>query len=128
MNLTKEQELGYLQIELRVIVQRAIEIIDELKYLQEYLKTHSDDIKTNKKLQAQLRAVYGPLDKETRKYNDIFEASEEGTTAFYNITQANALLVMRNHLLDKSFLCQALMAHEQNPKAIEGIIDKILKQ
>jgi hypothetical protein len=128
MNLTKEQELGYLQIELRVIIQRAVEIIDEVKYLSEYLKIHSEDLKTNKKLQAQLRAVYGPLDKETRKYNDIFEASEEGTTAFYNITQANALLVMRNHLLDKSFLCQALMAHEQNPKAIEGIIDKILKQ
>lgn len=128
MKLEKHQELGYLEIELRIIFQRAIEIIDEIKYLQDYLKVNSSDHKTNKKLQAQMKAVYGPLDKQTRKYNDIFEASEEGTTAFYNTTQANALLVMRNHLLDKSFICQALMAHEQNPRAIEGIIDKILKQ
>lgn len=120
MKLTKEQEIGFSQIELRVILQRAIEIIDDLK-------VHAPE-QNNKKLQAQLKAIYGPLDKETRKYNDIFEASEEGTTAFYEVTQANALLVMRNHLLDKSFICQAVMAHEINPTAIEGIINKLLKK
>jgi septation ring formation regulator EzrA len=119
MKLTKEQQIGFDQIELRVILQRAIELMDDLEINNPEPK--------NKKLKSQLKALYGPLDKETRKYNDIFEASEEGTTAFYQTTQANALLVMRNNLLDKSFICQAMMAREINPKAIEGIIDKILK-
>ena len=127
MTLTKEQQLGYLEIELRVLFQRAIEVMDEINHVSDELKIQSNDFKTNIKLKAQLKGVYGPLDKQTRRYNDIYEASEEGTTVFYNITKANTELVMHHNLLDKSIICQALAAHEKNPKAVEGIFAKILK-
>jgi hypothetical protein len=120
MNLTKEQELGFIQIELRVTLQRAIELIDDLN-----LK--SNEIK-NKKLQSNLKSVYGVLDKETKKYNDLFEATAKGTTAFYEIVVANNLLVMRNNIIEKNLINKAVLANEINPKALEGILNKILKE
>lgn len=120
MNLTKEQQLGFNQIELRVILQRAIELIDDLNYSSKEIK--------NLKLKSNLKSIYGILDKETKKYNDLFEATAEGTTAFYDVVVANTLLVMRNNLIDKNLINKAVLANEINPKALEGILDKILKE
>lgn len=120
MSLSKEQELGFIQIELRVTLQRAIELIDDLN-----LK--SNEIK-NKKLQSNLKSVYAVLDKETKKYNDLFAVTEKGTKAFYDIVVANNLLVMRNNLIEKNLINKAVLANEINPKALEGILNKILKE
>lgn len=120
MNLSKEQELGFNQIELRVVLQRAIELIDDLNYSSKQIK--------NLKLKSNLKSIYGILEKETKKYNDLFEATPEGTTAFYDIVVANNLLVMRNHLLDKNLINKCIVANEMNPKALDGILVKILKE
>jgi hypothetical protein len=120
MNLSKEQELGFNQIELRVVLQRAIELIDDLNYSSKQIK--------NLKLKSNLKSIYGILEKETKKYNDLFEATPEGTTAFYDIVVANNLLVMRNHLLDKNLINKCIVANEINPKALDGILVKILKE
>lgn len=118
MTLTEDQYIGYCEIELRIIMQRAIEILDEFKRLKYKSK--------NQTLQAGLKAIYPSLDKETKKYNDIFDKSEEGTSHFYNVVTANASLVMSDHLLNKAIINAALAAHELNPKAVEGIINKII--
>lgn len=120
MSLTKEQQLGFNQIELRVILQRAIELIDDLNYSSKEIK--------NLKLKSNLKSIYCILDKETKKYNDLFEATAEGTTAFYDVVVANTLLVMRNNLIDKNLINKAVLANEINPKALEGILNKILKE
>lgn len=120
MNLTKEQQLGFNQIELRVILQRAIELIDELNYSSKEIK--------NLKLKSNLKSIYPILEKETKKYNDLFEATSEGTTAFYDITVANSLLIIRNNLVDKNLINKAVLANEIDSKSLEGILNKILKQ
>lgn len=120
MKLDKRQEFAFNQIELRVILQRAIELIDELNYSSKEIK--------NLKLKSNLKSIYPILDKETKKYNELFEATQEGTTAFYDITIANAMLVMKNNLLDKNLINKCIVANEINPKALDGILVKILKE
>lgn len=120
MEISREHQTGYGLIELRVILQRAIEIMDDLDIVKYPLR--------NKALQSQLKAIYPALDKETKKYNAMFEVSPDGALNFYNIVHENARFVMQNHLIDKGLIAQFLTAHDKNPRAIEGIIDKILKQ
>lgn len=120
MKLTTQQEIGFAEIELRVVLQRAIELIDDLNFLSSGIK--------NKTLKSQLKAIYEPLEKETKKYNDLFEATQDGTTAFYNITKANYLLVMRNNLIDKNLIVNTLLAHEKDSNLLDYTINKILKK
>lgn len=120
MNLTKEQKLGFNQIELRIVLQRAIELIDEIDANPTPIK--------NQKLKSQLKSVYGPLDKETKKYNDIFDASQDGTNAFYDITMANYLIVMRNCLVDKNVVSKALICHEIDMPLMDYTMNKIIKK
>lgn len=119
MQLTAEQETGYNLIELRVIIQRGIEILDDLDLKKNPM--------ANKPLKTMLKGIYAPLDKQTKLYNEIFEASPEGAMHFYNVVKNNADFIMQNHLLDKALICSFLMAHQKNPKAVEGIMEKILK-
>jgi hypothetical protein len=119
MQLSQEHQTGYNLIELRILMQRAIEILDDLDLKKNPM--------ANKPLKTQLKGIYAPLDKQTKQYNEIFEASAEGTMHFYNVVKNNAEFVMKNHLLDKALICSFLMAHERNPKAMEGIMEKILK-
>ena len=118
MQLTRDQQTAYNLIELRILNQRYIEILDELNYERHPFK--------NQKLNQQLKGVYGVIDKETKKYDDMYDVSPEGTTQFYMVTSENAKFIMKNHLLDKSLICSFLLAHKKEPKAIEGIISKII--
>lgn len=120
MNLTNEQKRNFNLIELRIVNQRYVEILDELKILDSPMK--------NKKLKSALTSVYPILDKETKKYNELFEASEDGTTAFYDICNQNAKLILSGNLLEKNLINQCLEAYSKNPKALEGILNKILNQ
>ncbi len=120
MKITDEQTRNYNLMELHILFQRSIEILDDLKNCDFPLK--------NNKLNQQLKGVYGPLDKETKKYNDLYAASPEVTTHFYDVIQANCDVIMRNNLLDKSMVIGFLAAHEKDPKAIEGIINKIINK
>lgn len=120
MSLTKEQEIGFNQIELRVTLQRAIELID-------HLNLNSKEIK-NKKLQSNLKSVYTILDKETKKYNDLFEVTQEGTTVFYNIVVDNNLLVMKHNLMNKNLINKAVLANEINPNAMEKALYNIISK
>jgi len=120
LTLTKEQYIGYNVVELSVLFQRSIEILDELKQIDHKFK--------NKALQSQLTAIYPSLDKQTKLYNEFYNVSTEGITSFYDVTKKNAEYIMNYNILDKALICNFLMAHEKDPKSVEGIITKILKK
>lgn len=119
-NLTPDQERNFNLIELRVTFQRSIELLDDL--LTYNVPTN------NKKLRAGLKATYAMLEKETKRYNELFEVTPEGATAFFDICEANAKLIMSYNLLDKNLVNKAIASHRFNPKAVEGILDKVLKE
>ena len=118
--LSPEQIRNFNLIELRIINQRYIELLDEL--------IHYNLPSNNKKLKGGLSAIYSMLDKETKKYDEIFLATEEGTTAFYEICKANSMAILSLNLIDKNLINKCLLANEINSKALDGILTKILKQ
>lgn len=120
MHMSKEHETGYNLIELRINLQRAIEILDDLDIQNNPLG--------NPKLKHLLKGLIEPLEKQTKKYNDMYKASPEGCQAFYNVVKDNERFIMSHHLLDKVSIRNYIMAHELNPGAIEGIVDKILNK
>lgn len=123
MELTPQQELNFKKIELRILIQRATEVIDEINNTE-----RKNGLKEkNKSLQSQLKAIYPTLDKETKKYDEIYKASEEGVTVFYEIVKRNVLLIMNRNLIDKNFILCCLEAKQKNEKALMGVIQKILK-
>jgi len=123
MELTPQQELNFKKIELRILIQRATEVIDEINDTE-----RKNGLKEkNKSLQSQLKAIYPTLDKETKKYDEIFKASEEATTVFYEIVKRNVQLIMNRNLIDKNFILCCLEAKQKNEKALMGVIQKILK-
>lgn len=123
MELTPQQELNFKKIELRILFQRAIEVIDEINEAE-----RKNGLKEkNKSLQSQLKAIYPSLDKETKKYDEIYKASEEGVTVFYEIVKRNVQLIMNRNLIDKNFILCCLEAKQKNEKALMGVIQKILK-
>lgn len=119
IKLTKEQYQAYNVIELSILFQRSIEILDELNNIDHKIK--------NKPLASQLKAIYPSLDKQTKLYNSMFEVEQEGVSHFYDITKRNAEYIMSFNLLDKALICSFLVAHEIDSKAVEGIINKIIK-
>jgi hypothetical protein len=114
----KEEMIANKTISVCIKVQLMIEELDELNKL--------DARYGNKKLGSQLKAIYPALDKETQKYNEFYQKAETGTTHFYDVIKANVHFMMNFELLDQSFISRALFANEKNPKALEGIINKIL--
>ena len=123
MEITPQQELNFKKIELRILFQHAIEVIDDINNIE--LKNGIKE--KNKSIQSQLKAIYPALDKETKKWNEIYEASEEGTSVFYEIVKRNVQLVMHKNLLDKNFILCCFEAKQKNEKALMGVIQKILK-
>ena len=118
--LTPEQIRNFNLIELRIVNQRYVELLDDLE---------KHNVPTNnRKLRSGLSAIYAMLDKETKKYNELYATTSEGTTAFYEVCKTNAELIMSNVILEKNFIHKAISAHRFNPKAVDGIIDKILKE
>jgi hypothetical protein len=123
MEITPQQEANFKKIELRILIQRATEVIDDLNDIE-----RKQGIKEkNKSLKSQLKALYPTLDKETKKYDEIYKASEEGTSTFYEIVKRNTQLVMHRNLLDKNFILCCFEAKEKNEKALMGVIQKIIK-
>jgi len=120
LNLTKEQYQAYNVIELSILFQRSIEILDELNRIDHKIK--------NKPLASQLKAIYPSLDKQTKLYNSMFEVEQEGVNHFYDITKKNTEYIMSYNLLDKALICSFLVAHDIDSKAVEGIINKVIKK
>jgi len=118
--LTDSQKTGYNLIELRILFQRAIEVMDDLKIIEYPLR--------NKQLHALLKGLIGPLDKETRKYNAMFDVCEEGTSVFYHTVKDSCSWIMEKHLFDKALFAQYQRAHDLDHKAVEGIINKVIKR
>lgn len=119
MQLDDRQILGYNIIELWIINQRYTELLDDLNVRSNTLK--------NKKLNQALKGIYPMLDKETKNFTEIYEASPDGTNQFYDNIVANANFIRKHHLLDQSLICSFLIAHQKDPKAVEGIINKIIR-
>lgn len=119
MNLPIESKQNYSVLELGIHLQRAIEILDDLNIANHPFK--------NKKLNQQLKGVYGVLDKETKLYNKFHEVSANNTAYFYDVIKKNTSTIMQNHLLDQALICSFLVAHEADPKSVEGILNKVLK-
>lgn len=117
--LTKEQLQAYKIIELSIHIQRSIEIFDEINAIDHPMK--------NKSLTSQLKAIYPALDKQTKLYNELFHVSQDGTSHFYDVIKKNTEYIMEYNLLDKSKICQYLLAHEIDEKSVEGIINKVIK-
>lgn len=123
MELTPQQQINFKKIELRILIQQATEVIDEINSIE-----RKNGLKEkNKSLQSQLKAIYPTLDKETKKYDEIYNASEEGTTVFYEIVKRNIQLVMNRNLIDKNFILCCFEAKQKNEKALMGVIQKIIK-
>lgn len=120
LKLSEKQFQAYNLIELSILFQRAIEILDDLNAIDHKLK--------NKALASQLKALYPSLDKQTKQYNEMYNAEQEGVSHFYDITKKNAEYIMNYNLLDKALICSFLIAHEINTKAVEGIINKVIKE
>ena len=118
--LSPEQIRNFNLIELRIINQRYVELLDELLPFKVPMN--------NRKLKNGLSAIYAMLDKESKKYDEMYEATPEGTSTFYDIVQANAMAILSLNLIDKNFITQCLLAKEINPKALNGILTKILKE
>lgn len=118
LRLTAEQQQAYQAIELRILFQRAIEILDDLK------KTKFK----NKSLQSQLTAIYPSLDKQTKIYDELYKASSAGVTDFYNTVVTNNLYIMNYNIIDQALISFFLTCHEKSPKAVEGILNKVIKQ
>jgi hypothetical protein len=122
-DLTPQQQINFKKIELRILIQQAIESIDWINDVEK-----KNGIKEkNLSLKSQLKAIYPTLDKECKKYNDMYSATEEGTTVFYEIISRNVQLVMHHNLIDKNFILCAFEAKQKNDKALMGVINKILK-
>jgi hypothetical protein len=120
LKLSEEQLFAYSLIELRILFQRAIEIMDVVNRMDHKSK--------NKALNSQLKAIYPALDKETKKFNEIYEVDGEGVSHFYDIVVKNSQYIMGYGLLDKALICSFLVSHEMDPKAVEGIINKTIKR
>jgi hypothetical protein len=120
MNLDDRQTLGYNILELWIINQRYTELLDDLNLKNHPLK--------NKKLNQALKGIYPMLDKETKNFSEIHGVSPDGTNQFYDIIVENSKFIRGHHLLDKSMICSFLIAHEKDPKAVEGIISKVIKR
>lgn len=120
IELTPEQIRNFNLIELRIVNQRYVELLDELLVY--------NTPTNNRKLRNALKANYVMLDKETKKYNELFEATQTGTSAFYDICKANTEFILSFNLLDKNLINKCLIANEKNPKALEGILEKIIKE
>ena len=119
MTIDQDLQQKYDIIELGIHIQRSVEIMDNLNLKNHPLK--------NKKLNQQLKGVYGVLDKETKLYNELHAVSADDLYHFYDVIKENSKIIMKNHLVDKSLVCSFLVAHEANPKAAEGVINKILR-
>jgi len=117
--LTQQEYLNYNEIELRIHLQRSIEILDEFARLDHSFK--------NKPLNQMLKALYPALDKQTKKYNEIFQATETGTSVFYDIVQNNIAITMSATLPGKNTFNQFIMAYEADQKSVDGIITKVLR-
>jgi len=111
---------AYKVIEFSIHVQRSIEILDEINDLNHPMK--------NKKLASQLKGIYPSLDKQTKLYNELFDASQEGAAYFYDTTKQNTQFIMSKDILDQALFCQFKMAHSKDTKSVEGIIHKVLKK
>jgi len=107
-------------IEFGLHIQRCVEILDDLDLKNNPLK--------NKKLNQQLKGVYGVLEKETKLYNELFECSEEDTMYFYNVICENAKTIMGKNILDKALIESFLFCHEKDPNSMGGIMTKIIKK
>lgn len=118
--ISQEQKTANMVIELGILVQRSIEILDHLKDINHNFK--------NPKLNSGLKAVYPSLDKQTKLYDDLFNASQEGVSKLYDTTKENTRIIMNNDLLDQALICSFLLAHKKDSKSVEGIINKVLKK
>lgn len=117
--LTVEELQVYKIIELSVNIQRSIEILDDLEELKHPF--------SNKKLNSQLKGVYGPLDKQTKLYNEFYNSNPTITNHFYEVVKANAKFITSFNLLDQSRINNYLEARVINTGSVEGIVTKILK-
>ncbi len=117
--LTDQQYINYSEIELRIILQQAIEILDEFKRRNHKFK--------NQSLQSQLTALYPALDKDTKKYDEMFNATQEGTTVFYDVVKASSSLIMTLPMPKKMIMNQFVAAYNTDEKAVQGVINKVLK-
>jgi hypothetical protein len=118
-NPTEEQlQQAFLAIELSINLQRSLEIIEEMEI----------EMMPNKKIRPLLRGLIQPLEKQCEVYNDFFKVDEKTVMYFYDVTRRNAKYIMSHDLIDQSRICGYLMASEKDPKAVEGIIKKVLKK
>lgn len=115
-----EEETMFNLIEFRLLNQRMVEILDDLN-----LKSHP---LRNQKLNQQLKGVYSVLDKQTKLYDDLFEKHSDDTMYYYDVICENSKTLMSKNLLDKALINTFLFCNDKNPKAMAGILNKIIKE
>jgi len=101
-----------------VLCQLLLETLDELKESSEY----------KGEFKVKLNAIYQMLDKGTKKYDDLYNATEEGTTAFYNVINNNVRNILSYTIPEVNILNIMIEAYNKDEKAINGIIKKVLSK
>lgn len=117
MQLTPQQEAAFRQIEARVLCQLLIECLDELKTTSAYRQD----------LKRKVKPLYELLDKNTKQFDELFNATSEGTTSFYEVMKRNVGLIIGTTLPEKNIINSMVMAYLLDEKATLGIVSKILK-
>lgn len=107
-------------IELKLHLQRSIEILDDLDIKNHPLK--------NKKLNQALKGIYAMLDKEVKTYNDLYAVAPEDTMYYYNVVCENAKTVLSKDLVDKALIESFLYCYKLDEKSVAGILNKIIKK
>lgn len=117
MNLNPEQEKVFQMIYLRVLFQISIEIMDNLKGTRAY----------DGKMRVKMNDCYQMLDKYTKNYDELYQASAEGTTAYYLSVVSNVKRLVTLNLPEQTILDSLLSAWEKDEKSMNGIMKKVLQ-
>lgn len=112
-----ENKINY--IELKLHIQRSVELLDDLDIKNHPLK--------NKKLNQALKGIYAMLDKEVKTYDDLYKVSPNDTMYYYNVVCENAKTVLSKDLVDKALVESFLYCYKLDEKSVAGILNKVLK-
>lgn len=120
MELSKEDLLMITKVEVMIQLQLLIENFDLIFSL--------DPKMPNKKLQSNMKAILLMLEKETNNYNKLYAVSESDTLYFRNVLENNIKAIGSRTIIEKGHVDNYLACLTKNPKALDGIVTKILKQ
>ena len=118
MNLPDLEKAIYNATYLRVLMQRSIEVMDDLRNSNQF----------DGKLRTKMNDLFQVLDKRTKTYDELFKATPDGMSAYYQAVCTNVEACLRTDLPDQVIIAQMLTAFYKDEKSVLGIIKKVNNQ